>query len=252
MRQARLQREIQWLLKEKYKGISGPAFLRDAERLKRGEPADYVIGFAEFLGCRIDLSKKPLIPRPETEYWVGEAIKELKEKYAKKKIRCLDIFAGSGCIGAALLGHLPGAVVDFAEREPAYCAQIKINLKRNAVLKSRYSVIESDLFSRVKKRYHAIFANPPYVAKKHMRDVQKSVLRWEPKKALFGGEDGLWYIRKFLGEAASHLLPGGIVWMEFDPRQKAAIQRIANICGYSNICFFKDQYTQWRFLKIWI
>ncbi len=247
-----VKREIQWLLKEKYGGAPCLAFLRDAERIKKGEPADYVIGWTDFLGCRISLSKKPLIPRPETEYWVNEAIKEIKAERKGKKVRCLDIFAGSGCIGIAALKHIPFAVADFAEKEKSFCEQIADNLKQNNIARRRYSVIQSDMFSRVRKRYDAIFANPPYVATQRIHNVQKSVLKWEPKRALLAGKDGLFYIKKFLIKAKFRLAPGGILYMEFDSRQKDAVQKIAKKYGYAHTQFFKDQYGKWRFAKIWI
>ena len=62
------QRDKNWLLRDKYHGIETPAFFADLERLVKGEPLDYVIGWREFLGVKIDLSERPLIPREETEF----------------------------------------------------------------------------------------------------------------------------------------------------------------------------------------
>lgn len=240
--------EISWLLKEKYRGEKTPQVLKDVERIKKGEPVDYVIGFVEFLGSTIDLSQKPLIPRPETEYWVERAIGELRYK---SKIHCLDIFAGSGCIGIAILKHVPQAHVDFAEKEKKFLQQIRRNLALNRIPSHRYRLVRSDLFSHAKGRYDFIFANPPYLATTRRRFIQQSVLDWEPHAALFAGPDGLLYIRKFLHQAKKHLNPGGTIYLEFDSFQKPSIARILRSSHFRRFEFSKDQYGKWRYVIVY-
>src|SRR3989344_3780297 len=146
-----MQKEISWLLGEKYNGRPNKQFKKDVERLMAGEPLDYVIGFTDFLGCKIDLSKKPLIPRPETEYWVGNVVESLKLKVESKGIKILDIFAGSGCIGISIMSrcrfsrhrgssinsknlsgrHSKNIHMTFAEKDKNIISQIKINCKLN-------------------------------------------------------------------------------------------------------------------------
>lgn len=242
-------KEIGWLLREKHKGVKTPGFLKDTERLKRGEPVDYVIGFTDFFGCRIDLSQKPLIPRSETEYWAEQAIEEIK-KDKKESLRCLDVFAGSGCVGIAVLKHVSGARVDFAEKYSHWCGQIRVNLTLNHIASARWRVIQSDVFSRVKGKYDYIFANPPYIAESRLKKVQPSVAKWEPKQALFAGRDGLAFIEKFLSQAKHHLNPGGKIWMEFDSWQKPAIDRLLKHYGYAHFDLRKDQYKKWRSIYI--
>lgn len=253
MNERRFEREKQWLLQEKYQGKLTYAAKKDVARLKAGEPVDYLIGFVEFAGTKIDLSKRPLIPRPETEYWTLQASEEIKKKYSsspKSNLgdRCLDMFAGSGCIGIAVLKHIPTARVDFAEQEKKFLKQIHINLQLNHIDSYRYRIIESNIFSGAQGKYDYIFANPPYVAESRKRSVQPSVLKHEPRQALFAGRDGLKYIKKFLKETKDHLKSGGKIYMEFDSPQKRAINRLLRKYGYRSWQFHKDQYGKWRFV----
>jgi len=245
-----MQKEVSWLLNEKYGGKETAGYKKDLKRLRAGEPVDFVIGFKEFLGCKIDLSKKPLIPRPETEYWVGEAIKDIKPG-----TKVLDIFSGSGCIGISIMRHMRNAQVIFADKEKNCIEQIKINLKLNSSLIRankgyRARVVFSDVFSEIKGRFDYIFANPPYIPATRKNKVQKSVLKYEPKGALFGGKDGLFYIRKFLAQAKNHLNRGGKIFMEFDSPQKSKIEKIIEKNNYSNYKFNKDQFDRWRWVEI--
>jgi release factor glutamine methyltransferase len=83
-------------------------------------------------------------------------------------------------------------------------------------------------------------------SKKHL--VQKSVLENEPHSALFGGKDGLFYIKKFLKQAGNFLKPCGKIFMEFSPEQKKKIRELLSEYGYKNYKFGKDQHNRWRFV----
>lgn len=265
-----LDKEIGWLLKEKYNNKPTKKFYNDIKRLKMGEPLDYVIGFTNFGAppgsCKIDLSKKPLIPRPETEFWVEKAIEEINQlgnptslRSSGQNLRILDIFAGSGCIGIAVLKSIPNSLCDFVEKDAKLLKQIEINLKINKIQKNRYKIIQSDVFKNVGGKYDYIFANPPYIAdyrknpsarlRAILRNrIQKPVLVFEPHKALFGGKDGLLYIKRFLKQAKIHLNKNGKIYMEFDSVQKKEIEKLIKKIGYQNFEFHKDQYNKWRFL----
>jgi len=214
-------------------------------------PIEYEKSFIKFLNCKIDLRKKVFIPRIETEFWVKKAINELKIENCKLKI--LDIFAGSGCIGIAILKNIKNSFVDFVDIDKKAIGQIKINLKLNKIPRERYRIYKSDLFEKIKnKNYNYIFANPPYVAKERLKEVQPSVLKYEPKTSFLAGKRGLFYIRKFLKEAKRFLKERGTVYLEFDPLQKKEIEDILKKKGYKNFKFFKDQFKKYRFVKVQI
>jgi len=235
-----MNKEEIWLLDEKYGGRQTEKFKKDLKRLQAGEPVDFVIGFKYFLGVRIDLSKRPLIPRPETEFWVGEAIKQIGNVFddrQKRNLLILDIFSGSGCIGLAIVRHVKSARVVFAD-------------KVNKITARKIKFVKSDVLKNIKGKFDYIFANPPYIPAGGKSKIQKSVLKYEPKMALFGGKDGLFYIRKFLKEAKNHLEPGGQIFMEFSSEQKREVEEIIKQNNYKNYKFHKDQFNKWRWVEI--
>ena len=215
-------------------------------------PIEYERGYTKFLNCKIDLRNRVFIPRIETEFWTGKAIQELVGK-KNSELRILDIFAGSGCIGISILKNVKNLLVDFADIDKKAIEQIKINLKLNKIPSQRYRIYQSNLFEKIKnKNYDYIFANPPYVAKEKIKEVQPSVLRYEPRRAILGGKKGLFYIRKFLKEAKKFLKPDGTIYFEFDPEQKNEISNILRKENYKNFKFFKDEFKKYRFVKVQI
>ncbi len=235
--------------------------------MSEGEPLDYVIGWSEFLGCRIDLSERPLIPRPETEGWTDALIQKLKIKNqnAGRRLRVLDIFAGSGCIGIAVLRHVPNAHVCFVDIDPSCIRQIEQNCSLNQIESSRYRIMQADMFafedigsvdriiankirSYVICKFDVIVANPPYVAEATVGErVARSTLDYEPHQALFGGPDGLRYIRALLRNAHRFLTPAGELWMEFDDTQAGAVQDLlshSELYGHLE----RDHYGRLRYL----
>ena len=243
-----LKREIQWLVEEKYNGILTKDAKKDIEKLKKGEPLAYLIGFVDFLGSKIRLEQRPLIPRSETEYWAEVALKDIQQHSSPLQI--LDVFAGSGCIGIAILKNTRNTKVDFSELDIKAFRQIKTNLASNHINSSRFRLFRSDIFSALpsQQRYDYILANPPYLSESKKSLIQSSVIKYEPHKALFAGKDGLLAIKRFLKEAPTHLTKRGKIYMEFDSWQKKKIQQILRTYRYQAWKFYRDQYKKWRFL----
>lgn len=207
-------------------------------------PEEYIKGYKYFLGIKIDLSLRPLIPRDETEYWVSSILKEIK-----KGAKCLDLFSGSGCIGVSVLKNIEDSCVDFGEIEDKFIEQIKINL--NGFNKNRYRIIKTDIFLNIKNKYDYILANPPYVAEERIKEVGKDVLEFEPRVALFSGKKGMNAIIELINKGYNYLNENGLLVIEHDESQKEAIEELILKNKYSRFEFCKDQFDQYRFVKIY-
>ncbi len=243
-------RDALWLLKEKYNGTETDAYHADCARLTRGEPLAYVIGHIPFLETTISLDSRPLIPRAETEYWVERAIQELKS--LKKDVYALDLCAGSGCIGVAVLKMLPVARVDFCEINARHHSDITHNIAQNGIDTARTHIYGGDLFAEIPAhtRYDAILSNPPYIDPARSEHTHASVLEHEPHEALFGGVSGMEFIERILNDAPTYLLPSGILYIEHEPEQREEIHRIAARLPYISCETHTDQYGVPRYTRL--
>jgi release factor glutamine methyltransferase len=212
-------------------------------------PKEYKRGFAKFLGLKIDLSERPLIPRPETAFWTKAAILAMK-KEKKGRLECLDLFAGSGCIGLAVLKNVESVRCDFGDIDPKNIKQIKINLWINGLDDRKAKAVKTDVFSNIKKKYDYILANPPYIAASRAHLIQPQVRAFEPWLALDGKEEGMFFIDKFLKQAKDFLKLGGKIFLEFDFYQKKELEEALKKYGWENYKIFKDQFGNERFVKI--
>ena len=142
-------------------------------------------------------------------------------------IQILDIFSGSGCIGLGVLKNLQNSKVDFAELDKNYIKQIQKNVILNKISKNRYNIFQSNVFDNIPaKKYNTILANPPYIPKSQISQVQNSVLEYENHNTLFANDDGLFFIKKLISEAPKYLKKMGELWIEFDSSQKNQIEEI--------------------------
>ncbi|PIP58358.1 MAG: hypothetical protein COX02_00685 [Candidatus Vogelbacteria bacterium CG22_combo_CG10-13_8_21_14_all_37_9] len=247
------QKEIDLLAREKYSGHKTSAFEVDLKRLETGEPLDYVIGWREFLGLKIDLSFRPLIPREETEFWTKEVLSVINQRTAElgRPLVVLDLFAGSGCIGLAVLKYCPRTKVVLADVDPNSLTQIRKNLRINNLTKLA-KVSSSNIFSGLaNQQFDFILANPPYISKRGRGSLlQTTVKNYEPAKALWAGSDGLKIIKPFLKQARKYLKPNGEIYLEFGFGQKTALRKLLRTNNYSNFSFKLDQFKRWRWLVI--
>jgi len=219
------ERDAEWLLRDKYNGIKNTQYKKDLERLACGEPLGYVIGWVPFLGLRINLASRPLIPRNETEWWVSELIQKLRIQYEDKPFSLLDIGAGSGAIGCAILAQIPNVFVSFVEINPAHSKTILGNVLGNKLDISRTNIKSGDLFTPFgNTKFDVIVSNPPYIPKD--RQLPQSVTNYEPHEALYSGKDGLDIIRAIANSLATHLSKNGTAWIEIDAPHAQIAQKL--------------------------
>jgi release factor glutamine methyltransferase len=235
-----IQNQIERLKKEKYGGEETDAFYADTERLKVGEPYEYVLGYTDFLGAKIDLSYRPMIPRPETAFWVMRAIEELGKKQGA--LRLADTFAGAGNVGLALLKHLPNSTVEFFEVDPALKMQIEKNIIENAIDPARTRVITASDVQGLSGTYDAVFAVPPYVPYDALLDLDPEMINFEPHLAFFANDGGHEFHKILIKESREYLVEGGTLYMEADMDHNDAIRKMANGTDWASLEFWPDPY----------
>lgn len=255
MKKTIFKKESQWLLEEKYNGEKCEAFFSDLEKLKLNFPLAYLIGNVDFINTKINLEFKPLIPRPETEFWIHEYIFPKIKDFATQNspIKILDIFSGSGCIGLSLLNNFSDIEVDFGEIKKENILQIKKNIKINNLENKNFNIFQSNIFKSIpEKKYNFILANPPYITKERIgtSELQDSVLKNEDHLALFAEDDGLYFIKKLILESKNYLKNDGELWIEYDPWQTDLIKKFLKENNFNNFEIKKDQYNLKRFLSL--
>lgn len=180
-----------------------------AERLAFGEPLPYLTGRQEFFGLEIKVSPAVLIPRPETELLVEEALIWLRE--LDRPARMLDLGTGSGCVAVALASQVPSLHVTASDVS-AKALEIASANARELQVSERVTFLQADLIPESLPRFDLICANLPYIPTHKLSTVNS--IAYEPKTALDGGEDGLQLLRRFFNQAPRHLLKPGLLLAE--------------------------------------
>ncbi len=219
---------------------------RGTARRAMGEPVQYIVGHVEFYGLRIAVGRGVLIPRPETELLVEEAAKTVFARQAHQPVSLqpapaiLDICTGSGCIALALARQFPQAIVIGTDISAKALQYAKKNASSNKITNVVFR--NGSLFGPVKRGelFDLITANPPYITRAEIPDLQREVRNWEPSGALDGGDDGLDFYRRILSETVRHLKPGGAVILELGYGQAAAVTDISAQNGLEVVSIIKD------------
>lgn len=211
-----------------------------------GVPLPYVLGEWEFYGLMLNVTPAVLIPRPETELLVEAGLNRLATHTGQK--RALDVGTGSGCIAIALAANHPDVQVVATDISPLALEVANANVDR-LKLASRIELVETNLMDGITGPFDLICGNLPYIPDKSLPDLQVS--KWEPRLALGGGSDGLYFIRPFLQQAATRLAVPGIVLAETDASLEEAVIALAgSIWPEGNIEVRKDLASLPRLLVV--
>ena len=189
----------------------------------RGVPLQYLVGSTEFMGLEFKISPGVFIPRPETEILV-EAVLGLQLTVYSLQPKILDIGTGCGNIAISIARSLRSARFFACDISDSALQLTKENCSLNKV---RICLLQSNLFSAFKKKgfFSLIVSNPPYVNTQEIPGLIREI-HHEPKLALDGGRDGLFYYRKIINQAPVYLEDRGLLVLEIGDNQKPLVQEI--------------------------
>lgn len=212
-----------------------------------GKPVQYITNKQEFMGLSFFVDENVLIPQPDTEILVEEAIKYANQ--IKENVEILDMCTGSGCIGVALAKHVKNAKVTLVDISTKALEVAKKNAKENEV-KEKVNFIQSDMFENIKSKFDVIVSNPPYIKTNVINELDLQVQN-EPHLALDGGENGLKFYEILINEAPKYLKENGKIFLEIGYDQKKEVEELArNSKFYKKIETVKDLANNDRVIEL--
>lgn len=239
-----------WLLLEYVSGISRSwYFVHEDEEVSENEiekyqmliekrrkhiPLQQLTKEAYFYGMKFFVNENVLIPRQDTEVLVEQVLNLSK---GKEKLKLLDMCTGSGCILLALLANLKqasGTGVDLSEKA------LEVAQKNGRELGIEVSWIQSNLFDKVSGSYDIIVSNPPYIETSVIEGLMDEVKLYEPRMALDGTEDGLFFYREITMQAGKYLKNNGILAFEIGYNQGKAVSEFMKENGYKEVQVLQD------------
>jgi len=207
------------------------------------EPVAYIVGTKEFWGLDFAVAPGTLIPRPETECLVEQALEVIDAAAPRRPLHILELGTGSGAVVSALAKERPGHCFYASDRSYQTLVVARRNTAANGLAKGVH-FFSGDWFSPLSpSRIHMdlLVSNPPYISSDVIPTLQPEIHQFEPVTALDGGPDGLDCIRSIIAQAPFYLQPGGWLLLETGHDQHAAIERFVDtLTAYDRVDFGKD------------
>ncbi len=204
-----------------------------------GEPVAYLIGEWSFYGLDLSISPAVLIPRPDTEVLVEQALAHIKPM---GDCRVLDLCAGSGCIGIAIGKNAPQSRVYLGEIDEEALKICRQNIRRCGVSRNVVSMRMDALCKPARElgEFRVIVSNPPYIPTKDLAALDASVRDYEPHLALDGGEDGMLFYRNIILHWKDALCENGMLFFEVGIGQADDVLRLMRTNGFGDLQIVKD------------
>ena len=224
-----------WYLLNRTQRASGEeqeVYLKLIARRCERVPLQHITGEQEFMGLPFRVTPDVLIPRQDTEVLVEECLRHL----APGNI-FLDLCTGSGCILVSLLHYAKGTFGTGADLSGKALSVAKGNVEANGV---EARLVQGDLFEPVTGTFDLIVSNPPYIASAEIETLAPEVREHEPRMALDGTADGLFFYRRIVQESPSYLKEGGWLCMEIGYDQGAAVRQLMEARGFATVSVIKD------------
>ena len=192
----------------------------DYKKLKKDYPIQYLIGYVNFYGYKINVNESVLIPRYETEYLVEKTIKYINKIFGDKKIDIVDLGCGSGAISIVLSKKTNSNVIGIDISKNAL-EVAKNNAKEN---NTNITFIENDMLDNINDKYDVIISNPPYISENEF--VMDRVKLYEPNIALYAPNNGLYFYDKILSSIKNNLKNKYLIAFEIGITQAKEISKL--------------------------
>jgi len=201
------------------------------------EPVAYITGIREFWSLEFEVGPGVLIPRPETETLVEEAVKAFPDRVAALAV--LDLGTGTACLPIAFLKEYPNAHAVAVDTSQAALSWARRNIEKHGLLQ-RCRLHESQWTDGLTGAFDVIFSNPPYIDTATIATLEPDVAQFEPRAALDGGPDGLDAYRELAPRIASHLKQSGRAFVELGQGQADAVRHIFASAGLETVRLVPD------------
>ena len=219
---------------------------KDYNLLLEGYPIQYLIGYVNFYGYKINVNANVLIPRYETEGLVEKTIKYITELFPSRTTSIVDIGTGSGAIAIVLKSKFPNSTVIGIDISKLAIEVAKTNAKQNNI---DINFINNDLLDGISEKYDVIISNPPYISEKE--EVMEMVKNYEPHLALYAEDNGLYFYKKIFDQSKELLNKRFLIAMEIGYTQGNAIKEYAQATfNEAKIYVEKDLNQKDRYLFI--